>query len=64
MYQMSADMSRQVYAEILQTRELERTARRTARKGRRPSAPTRRATWRGFVQRIVQSRPVGELAKG
>lgn len=66
MYQMSPDMPHQMYAELLQAREEERTARRAARAFRSSSMPAadRRTAWRAFAQGIRNARSLAQFARG
>ena len=65
MYQMSPDMPHQMYAELLQSREEDRAARRAARTYR-SSKPTaaRRTAWRAFGQRVRHARSLAQFARG
>jgi hypothetical protein len=65
MYQMSPDMPHELYAELLQSREEDRAARRAARTYRstKPTAE-RRTAWRAFGQRVRRARALAQLARG
>jgi hypothetical protein len=64
MYQMSPDMPHQLYAELLQSREADRTARHAARTYRssKPIA-ARRTAWRAFGLRVRRARALAQLAR-
>jgi hypothetical protein len=65
MYQMSPDMPGQLYAELLQSREEERAARRAARMHRSSNLTAeRRTAWRAFGQRVRRARSLAQFARG
>lgn len=61
MYQMNPDTPRQLYAELVQTRERERLARTC---GRSAAAAHRPTVWHVLSHRFLQARSLTHLAKG
>ena len=63
MYLINAEAPRELYAELLRTRQEERAAHRAARRARNsvPTARLRRAR-RELVRRIKHPRAIAELA--
>ncbi len=65
MYQMSPDMPRQLYAELLQSREHDRIARRAAGRLGSPTPSVQRRTARqGFARKIRHTRFLTQFARG